>query len=85
VEAALMAKRRRRSSQLGAGPYVAFTRTWYRREAGPYGTRIVPGPGRKTTRERNLSYDEALRFCKNWNETHRPGPLSRKCEFTEGR
>jgi hypothetical protein len=58
--------------------YVVFTRTWWRRS--PVGR--VPGPGKKHTHERGLTYDEALRYCERWNSTHKPGPLSRKCEFT---
>ena len=59
--------------------YKTFTRTWWRRDAQG---RIVPGAGRPTTRERNLTEPEAQRFCKRWNDTHKPGVLSRKCEYT---
>lgn len=62
--------------------YYCFTRTWWSK--GPNGTR-VPCPGKRRTVEINLTYDEARRFCAEWNSTHRPGPLSRKCEFDEQR
>jgi len=60
--------------------YRVFTRTWWKHNpAWPRG--LEPSPGRKYTHARNLTYDEALRYCKQWNATHAPGRLSRKCEF----
>ena len=59
--------------------YRVFVRTMYRREAG----KIVPGWGRKTTIERNLTYDEARRRCQDYNATHNPGKLLRRAEFTK--
>ncbi len=58
--------------------YNVFVRNWYRREAG----RIVPGAGRKTYLERNVSGERARAICAEYNSTHKPGPLSRKAEFT---
>lgn len=62
--------------------YRVFTRTWWRKNPNwPSGRE--PGPGRKTTIAKNVSYDEALSICKRWNETHKPGLLSRKAEFEQ--
>ena len=44
----------------------------------------VPDPGaRKTTIATRCTYEEALRICEEYAKTHKPGPLSRKAEFTE--
>jgi hypothetical protein len=62
--------------------YYCFTRTWWKRNpTWPDGRE--PQAGRKHTVARNLTYDEAWRFCKDWNAAHKPGFLSRKCEFDE--
>jgi len=62
-----------------AESYRVFTRTWWRRENG----RLVPDPGaRKTTLATHCTEAEALALCKRYRETHEPGPLSRKAEFT---
>lgn len=57
--------------------YYCFTRTWWRIENG----RKVPGAGRRHTIAKNVTRDEALAICKVWNSEHKPGKLSRKCEF----
>lgn len=58
--------------------YRVFVRNWYRREGG----RIVPGAGRKTVLFANVESIERVRaICSEYNETHKPGPLSRKAEF----
>lgn len=57
--------------------YRTFIRNWYvRREGG-----IEPGPGRKTAVDYGLTFSEAQRACKAYNDGNRPGPLSRKMEF----
>lgn len=62
--------------------YTVFVRNWYRREVTAYGSRIVPNPGaRKTTLAKGLTETEARDMCKRYNETHKPGPLSRKAEY----
>lgn len=59
--------------------YTVFTRNWWRKE----GDRLVPDPSaRKTVLRRNLTKDEARGLCEEWNNTHNPGKLSRKAEFT---
>jgi hypothetical protein len=61
--------------------YTVFTRTWWKHnESWPDGRE--PSIGKKRTLAKNLSYDEALRMCKEWNAAHKPGKLSRKAEFT---
>ena len=57
--------------------YRTFIRTWWIKT--PTGRK--PGPGRKTHVETGLTMDEARRMCRQYNDTHDPGPLSRKMEF----
>jgi hypothetical protein len=59
--------------------YRCFTRTWWRYDENRH---RVPGAGRQTTIARNMTEAEALDFCRVWNANHKPGPLSRKCEYT---
>lgn len=60
--------------------YHVFTRTWWRHNPNwPNGRE--PGAGRKTTLGYTDSEEEARRMCKQYNETHNPGPLSRKAEY----
>lgn len=63
-----------------ATTYRVFVRNWWKREAG----QLVPDPrARKTTIETGLSFEAARAFCRAYNASHEPGPLSRKAEFTE--
>jgi hypothetical protein len=59
--------------------YTVFVRDWWRMEKG---TR-VPYPGApKTIIDDDVeTREEALELCKEYNDTHDPGPLSRKAEF----
>jgi hypothetical protein len=59
--------------------YNVFTRTWWRMEDG----KRVPGAGRKTYLGRHLIFEDARTIAKQYNETHEPGPLSRKAEIEE--
>jgi hypothetical protein len=44
----------------------------------------VPDPGaRKTTIDKVATEEEARARCKEYNDTHTPGRLSRKAEYTE--
>lgn len=64
--------------------YRVFTRTWWRSNpAYPQGRE--PGAGTRSYRGHpdGLTYEEAQRYCKDWNATHNPGKLSRKAEFEE--
>lgn len=63
--------------------YYVFTRTWWRdNPSWPNG--LEPHAGRRYTLRRNLrSIEEARQVCKQYNDTHKPGRLSRKAEFDE--
>ena len=64
-------------------PYVIFHRTWWKKNPSWPGGRD-PGVGRATIIERANTEEEAVEMCKTWNESHDPGHLSRKAEFTIG-
>lgn len=56
-----------------------FVRSWYvKNDKGQY----VPGPGRKSNIEYCNSVEEAREKCKRYNDNNKPGPSSRKMEFT---
>ena len=59
--------------------YKIFTRNWWRKEKG----QLVPDPG---ARWKTLGYaateEEARAMCKEYNDNHNPGELSRKAEYT---
>ena len=59
--------------------YNVFHRTWWRRTASGR----EPGAGRKTYMRRGVCYADARAICKEYNDTHEPGFLSRKAEFEE--
>lgn len=60
--------------------YKVFVRNWWKRDAAG---RVVPDPSaRKTTLATRLSEAEARAMCQQYRETHEPGPLSRKAEYT---
>ena len=74
------------SRAFGGATYRVFVRNWWRWETSRFSgeRKLVPDPGAtKTTLETGLTYDEARAFCREYNTTHEPGPLSRKAEFTE--
>lgn len=61
--------------------YYTFTRTWWR-ENPRWPNGLEPQAGRKRRTGHTFTHEsEAQRFCKNYNETHNPGRLSRKCEY----
>jgi hypothetical protein len=60
--------------------YNVFVRTWWRYDE--QGNR-VPGAGRKSYKARHITYADAGAICKQYNDTHDPGPLSKKAEFEE--
>jgi hypothetical protein len=60
--------------------FKVFTRTWWTLNPALPGGR-EPCPGRKHTIARRLSEEEARAMCRRWNDTHDPGPLSRKAEY----
>lgn len=61
-------------------PYCCFSRTWW---AYRNGTK-VPCLGESTVEEIVDTEEEAVEFCRDWNDCHDEGELSLKCEFTEG-
>jgi hypothetical protein len=62
------------------GRYTVFHRTWWiENPSWPNG--LEPGAGRKHVIARNVSLEEALELCREYNSTHKPGRLSRKAEF----
>ena len=58
--------------------YNVFVRNWWTRTAS--GGR-EPGAGRKTYLRKHVTYADARAICKNYNDNHDPGFLSRKAEF----
>jgi hypothetical protein len=70
--------------QTDTARYRVFTRNWWiSNPAWPNGRE--PGAGKRSYRghPNKLSYEEARRYCRQWNAAHDPGPLSRKAEFEE--
>jgi hypothetical protein len=62
--------------------YNVFHRTWWRANpAWPNG--LEPKAGRKTYLRRRVTEADARAICKQYNETHAPGKLSRKAEYEE--
>lgn len=63
--------------------YTCFTRNWYKYEYKNGKKIIVPDArARKTQLQSFNSEEKARQYCEDWNNTHNPGPLSRKCEYT---
>ena len=62
--------------------YKVFTRTWWRNNSN-YPNGLEPSPGRKTIIAIALSEEQARDICKRYNDSHSPGRLSRKAEYTE--
>ena len=64
-------------------PYVVFHRTWWKKNPSwPDGRE--PDVGFPTVIGRASTEDEAMDMCKEWNDSHDPGFLSRKAEYTLG-
>lgn len=63
--------------------YRVFTRTWWKNNpTWPNG--LEPCAGRKyTIRERVATEADARAVCREYNDTHKPGRLSRKAEYEE--
>ena len=60
--------------------YNVFTRTWWKRNPSYPGGR-EPHMGRKTYLRKHVSYADARAIAEQYNDTHDPGPLSRKAEI----
>lgn len=61
--------------------YQLFIRNWWRKDPSAPGG-ITPGPGRKTIVGYVDDEEAARARCKEYNDTHKPGKLSRKMEYT---
>ncbi len=64
--------------------YRVFVRNWWKpNPSWPRG--LEPNStARKTTISRNVETEEdARKICREYNESHNPGPLSRKAEYEE--
>jgi hypothetical protein len=64
--------------------YKVYVRNWYKEITNQYGQKsLIPDPtARKTTLVYTNSEVEARETCKEYNEKHKPGPKSRKAEYT---
>ena len=63
--------------------YRVFTRTWWR-DNPSYPKGLEPCSGRKHTLRRRVETEaEARQICKDYNQTHKPGRLTRKAEYEE--
>lgn len=60
--------------------YNVFVRNWWvANKDWPDG--LEPGPGPKTHLKTVDTIEEARKECQEYNDTHKPGKLSRKAEF----
>lgn len=64
--------------------YNVFHRTWWKEaESAGWPKNLEPCIGKKHYIKHNVNYSEAVKLCKDWNETHEPGRYSDKAEFEE--
>lgn len=62
--------------------YNVFTRTWWQRNpAWPRG--LEPHMGRKRYLRKGVTWTEARAIAQEYNQTHKPGRLSRKAEIEQ--
>ena len=61
--------------------YRVFTRNWWRIEKN--GQKVPASDARKYTLCHTNSEAMARAACREYNDTHDPGPLSRKAEYIE--
>jgi hypothetical protein len=60
--------------------YNVFVRTWWKRNAAWPGGR-KPEAGKRRYIAKHVTYEDARALCKQYNDTHNPGFLSKKAEF----
>ena len=60
--------------------YRTFSRTWWKRNMAWPGGR-EPHIGRKTLYSTHATEEAAWNECREYNNTHKPGFLSRKMEY----
>jgi hypothetical protein len=67
------------------GGYSVFVRNWWKKNPDwPSG--LEPDPcARKTYLAKGVTAARARELCGEYNETHKPGPLSRKAEWEGNR
>ena len=64
--------------------FDVFTRTWWKENhTGTWPNGLEPCPGEKTYIATNLSEEDALELCEEYNSSHDPGRLSLKAEYEE--
>jgi hypothetical protein len=61
--------------------YDVFIRTWWKYEYKNGNQVKVPHVGRKSFIARRVLLERARQLCEDYNNSHNPGPLSRKAEF----
>ncbi len=64
-----------------AKSFRVFIRTWWRNNP-TYPDGLEPCAGKRRTIATSCTEKEARLICKNWNNLHKPGRLSRKAEYT---
>jgi hypothetical protein len=73
--------------QGSAKSYRVFVRDWWRKAGvgeAEWPDGRVPYPGApKRTIARHMTYEEAQKCAREYNETHKPGWCSRRAEFEE--
>lgn len=65
--------------------FTIFVRNWYKRQYNHFtgSFEIVPHPqARRSIIDTSPTEEGARKLCRQYNETHEPGPLSRKAEYT---
>lgn len=61
--------------------FKVFKRAWWKKDNN--GNLIPNSKARKKILRRGLTESEAREFCKYYNSSNDPGPLSIKAEYTE--
>jgi hypothetical protein len=65
--------------------YQVFTRSWWKIETDPHTgikKRVPHVDERKTILYTDVDLETAQALCNKWNSENKPGPTSRKAEFT---
>jgi len=63
--------------------YRVFVRNWWKWKTNRYGQKsLEPDPRARKYTIANVPTEEMARqICQEYNQTHKPGPLSRKAEY----
>lgn len=66
------------------GKYKVFVRNWWKENPDwPNGLEPDSNARKHTIADRIETEEEAIRVCKEYNDTHDAGRLSKKAEFTQ--